>query len=392
MGKYEIIATAAFGLESVVADEIKALGYENITVENGRVTFTGNEEAICKCNLWLRCADRVYLKMGSFKATTFEQLFQQTKALPWADIIPEDGEFPVADAKSVNSKLFSLSDIQAITKKAVVESMKGTYSKEWFAETGAKYPIHVSILKDMVTVSIDTSGAGLHKRGYREGFGDAPIKETLAAGLIIISKWKSDIALIDPFCGSGTIPIEAAMIGANIAPGLSRSFVSEKWDMIPDGMWKRVKKEAYEAIDYDVEMSIEGYDIDGRLIKSAMQNAENAGVDEHIHFQARPVQELSSSKKYGKIICNPPYGERMSERESVLRLYEDMGKAFAKLDTWSYYVITSSEDFERSFGKKSSKNRKLYNGRIKCYYYQYFGPRPPRKKISETESNTESAE
>ena len=380
MAKLELMATSAFGIESVLADELKSLGYSDLTVENGKVTFTGDEYAIPKTNIWLRCADRVYMNMGKFKATTFEELFQQVKALPWADILPADAEFPVADAKSVKSKLFSLSDIQAITKKAVVEKMKETYGNQWFPENGAKYPIHVSILKDNVTVSIDTSGTGLHKRGYRERASEAPIKETLAAALVLLSRWKSDIALIDPFCGSGTIPIEAAMIGANIPPGLGRKFVSEGWGIIPQNAWKEVKKNAYEGINYDVEMSIEGYDIDPRVIKVAMENAENAGVEDFIHFQARDVKDLRSSKKYGKVICNPPYGERLSEKDSVRELYSAMGEAFSNLDTWSYYVITSSDEFERSFGKRSSKNRKLYNGRIKCYYYQYFGPRPPRPK------------
>ncbi len=380
MAKLELMATSAFGIESVLADELKSLGYNDLTIENGKVTFTGDAYAIPKTNVWLRCADRVYMNMGKFKATTFEELFQQVKALPWADILPADAEFPVADAKSVKSKLFSLSDIQAISKKAVVEKMKETYGNQWFPENGAKYPIHVSILKDNVTVSIDTSGTGLHKRGYRERASEAPIKETLAAALVLLSKWKSDIALIDPFCGSGTIPIEAAMIGANIPPGLGRKFVSEDWSIIPQDAWKEVKKNAYEGINYDVEMSIEGYDIDPRVVKVAMENAENAGVEEFIHFQARDVKDLSSSKKYGKVICNPPYGERLSEKDSVMELYATMGEAFSKLDTWSYYVITSSDEFERSFGKRSSKNRKLYNGRIKCYYYQYFGPRPPRPK------------
>ncbi|WP_432405907.1 THUMP domain-containing class I SAM-dependent RNA methyltransferase [Wukongibacter sp. M2B1] len=378
MAKLELIATAAFGIEAVVAREIKELGYEDITVENGRVIFTGNEEAICKSNLWLRCADRVYLKVGEFVATTFEELFQQVKALPWENYLGIDANFPV-NAKSVKSKLFSLSDIQAISKKAIVEKMKSIYMQDWFEESGAKYPIMVSILKDKVTVSIDTSGAGLHKRGYREVGSEAPLKETLAAAMIKISRWRPDRVLIDPFCGSGTIPIEAALIGRNIAPGINRSFISEEWDMIPKDIWKKVKKEAYEAMEYDRELEIYGYDIDGRIAKIAINNAEEAGVEDCIHFQRRPMSELSSKKKYGYIVCNPPYGERLSEKKEVERLYKEMGKVFTKLDTWSYYVITSHEEFQQCFGKKADKNRKLYNGRIKCYYYQYFGPRPPRR-------------
>ncbi|WP_432662044.1 class I SAM-dependent RNA methyltransferase [Wukongibacter baidiensis] len=378
MAKLELIATAAFGIEAVVAREIKELGYEDVTVENGRVTFTGNEEAICKSNLWLRCADRVYLKVGEFVATTFEELFQQVKALPWENYLGIDANFPV-NAKSVKSKLFSLSDIQAISKKAIVEKMKSIYMQDWFEESGSKYPIMISILKDKVTVSIDTSGAGLHKRGYREVGSEAPLKETLAAAMVKISRWRPDRVLIDPFCGSGTIAIEAALIGRNIAPGINRKFISEEWDMIPKDLWKKVKKEAYEAMEYDRELEIYGYDIDGRIAKIAMNNAEEAGVEDCIHFQRRPVSEISSKKKYGYIICNPPYGERLSEKKEVERLYKEMGKVFAKLDTWSYYVITSHEEFQQCFGKKADKNRKLYNGRIKCYFYQYFGPRPPRR-------------
>lgn len=379
MAKHELIATSAFGIEAVVARELRDLGYEDVTVENGRVTFIGNEEAICKSNLWLRCADRVYLKVGEFTATTFEELFQQVKALPWQNYLPIDGNFPV-NGKSVKSKLFSLSDIQAISKKAIVEKMKETYLQEWFEESGSKYPIMVSILKDRVTVSIDTSGPGLHKRGYREVGSEAPLKETLAAAMIKISRWRPDRVLMDPLCGSGTIPIEAALIGRNIAPGLNRNFISEEWDFISKELWKRIKKEAYEAIEYDRELSIYGYDRDGRVINVAMNNGIEAGVDDCIHFQKRSVEELSSKKKYGYLICNPPYGERLSEKKEVEGLYREMGRVFTQLDTWSYYVITSHEGFQESFGKKANKNRKLYNGRIKCYYYQYFGPRPPRKK------------
>lgn len=378
MAKLNLIATSTFGIEAIVARELKELGYDNVTVENGRVTFVGNEKSICETNLWLRCADRVYLKIGEFKATSFEELFQQVKALPWENYLPIDAEFPV-NAKSVKSKLFSLSDIQAISKKAIVEKMKEIYFKDWFEESGAKYPIMVSILKDKVTVSIDTSGAGLHKRGYREAQGEAPLKETLAAAMIKISRWRPDRTLIDPLCGSGTIPIEAAMIGRNIAPGLNRGFISEDWDFISEDIWKETKKEAYKAIEYDKGLDIYGYDIDGRVAKIAMENSIEAGVDDCIHFQKRPVSELSTKKKYGYIICNPPYGERLSEKDEVEKLYKEMGKVFSKFDTWSYYVLTSHEGFQEAFGKKANKNRKLYNGRIKCYYYQYFGPRPPRR-------------
>ncbi|KYH35738.1 ribosomal RNA large subunit methyltransferase L [Clostridium tepidiprofundi DSM 19306] len=372
MAKFELVATSAFGIESIVAKELKELGFSNLKVENGKVTYISDEKGICLSNLWLRCADRVYIKIGEFKAKTFEELFQQTKALPWSHYLPEDANFPVSDAKSVKSQLFSLSDIQSIVKKAVVESMKETYYKDWFKETGSKYPIHVSILKDVVTILIDTSGSALHKRGYREIGSKAPLKETLAAALIKISNWKADAPLIDPFCGSGTIPIEAALLGMNIAPGLNRHFISEDWDIISKDTWKHTRKKAYEAIYYEKELHIFGYDIDGKVISIARKNAEIAGVDDCIHFQKQPLSELRTKMKNGFIICNPPYGERLEESETIKQLYSEMGKIYKKLNSWSYFIITSYDEFEKCFGKKSNKNRKLYNGRIKCYYYQYF--------------------
>lgn len=378
MGKYNIIATSAFGIESVVANEVKDLGYTDVQVENGRISYVGNEEAICKSNLWLRCADRVYLNLGEFTATTFEELFQQVKAIPWENIMPDDAEFPV-NAKSVKSQLFSLSDIQAISKKAVVERMKQVYQKAWFTETGSKYPITVSILKDRVTVMLDTSGVGLHKRGYREVGSKAPLKETLAAAMVKLSRWNGDRPLIDPFCGSGTIGIEAAMIGRNIAPGLGRKFVSETWDFVSSDTWKNSKKEAYEAIDYDKDIRIYSSDIDKRMVGVAMNNAEEAGVEDCIIYETKDIKDIASDEEYGYIIANPPYGERLGEIKEITHLYKTMGEVFSKFDTWSYYVITSFEKFESVFGKKCTKNRKLYNGRIKCYLYQYYGPKPPRK-------------
>lgn len=380
MSKFELIATAAFGLESVVAEEIKKLGYTDIKVENGRVEFTGDESAIARCNLWLRTADRVLLKVGEFEATSFEELFEKTKALPWSDYIPEDANFPVAKAKSVKSKLCSLSDSQAIVKKAVVESMKKKYRIEWFEEKGPLYSIQVSLLKDIATLTIDTSGPGLHKRGYRKLNNEAPIKETLAAGMVLLSRWKPDRQFIDPMCGSGTIPIEAAMIGLNMAPGSRRSFVSEDWSIIPKEKWKQAREEAMDLFDYDAEFNILGSDIDGEVLKYARHNVEHFGLTDYLSFQKLPVRELRSSKKYGCIICNPPYGERLGELKEVEALYREMGKVFGEMDTWSYYVLTAHPDFQKHFGKKAEKNRKLYNGRILCYYYQYFGPRPPRIK------------
>lgn len=379
MPRFELIATSAFGLESVLAQEIKGLGYTDIKVENGKVTFWGDESAIARCNLWLRTADRVLLKIGEFEATSFEELFEKTKSLPWSEYIPRDANFPVAKAKSVKSKLFSLSDSQAIVKKAVVESMKKKYNTEWFEETGPLYSIQVSILKDIVTLTIDTSGEALHKRGYRKLNNEAPLKETLAAGLVLLSRWKNDRPFIDPMCGSGTIPFEAAMIGLNMAPGSRRSFVSQNWPIIPESVWKQARDEAMDMFDYDADFKVLGSDIDGEVLKFARHNVEHFGLSDYIFFQKLPVSELKSGKKYGFIICNPPYGQRIGEMKEVEKLYMEMGSAFRELDTWSYYILTGHPDFQKLFGKRADKNRKLYNGRILCYYYQYFGPKPPRK-------------
>jgi putative N6-adenine-specific DNA methylase len=380
MQKVDLIATATFGLEAVVADELKALGYSDLTIENGRVNFSADLSAVCRTNLWLRTADRVRLKVGEFRATTFDDLFEQTKALPWADIIPDGAAFPV-DGKSVQSTLFSISDSQAIVKKAVVESLKKRYKTEWFKEDGPLYRIEISILKDIATLTIDTSGAGLHKRGYREAGSEAPLRETLAAAMLLIARWQPHIALIDPFCGSGTIPIEAAMIGQNIAPGMNRNFASEQWSLIPKELWHEARRETHEKADYNRELDLSGTDISEKSIKIARRNAVEAGVEGAIHFQVRPFSELSSKKKYGKIICNPPYGERLGNLKEVEHLYREMRRTLKNLDTWSYYILTASENFESLFGKKASKRRKLYHGNIKVHYYQYFGPRPPKPTI-----------
>jgi len=377
MSGVDLIATATFGLEALVAQEVKDLGYKNVTVENGKVTFNADLSAICRANLWLRTADRVRLKVGEFKATTFDELFEQTKALPWPDLIPGDAEFPV-EGKSVKSTLFSVSDCQAIVKKAVVESMKQRYKQEWFIEQGPLYKIEVALLKDVATLTIDTSGAGLHKRGYRELVSQAPLKETLAAALILLSHWHPDTVLMDPFCGSGTIPIEAALIGQNIAPGMNREFVSERWPSIPRELWRQARKETHDLACYDRSLSIIGTDNDKEVLKIARQNAIEAGVEELIHFQCLPVAEVRSSKKYGKIICNPPYGERLGELRDVERLYREMGQVCSSLDTWSFYILAAHPQFEKLFGRPATKKRKLYNGNIKVDYYQYFGPRPPR--------------
>lgn len=377
MSNLDLIATATFGLEAIVAQELKDLGYEEMTVENGKVTFAGDESAICRANLWLRAADRVRLKVGEFTASTFDELFEQTKALPWPDILPADAAFPV-DGKSVKSALFSISDCQAIVKKAVVESMKRVHKTEWFQEEGPVYKIEVSLLKDVATLTIDTSGPGLHKRGYRVSGSEAPLKETLAAALILISRWHTGTAMIDPFCGSGTIPIEAALIGQNIAPGMNRTFVSEEWPTINRQLWRDARKETHDLAKYNQPLDISGTDISEDAIKIARKNAAEAGVEQHIHLQARPLAALRSSKKYGKIICNPPYGERMGELKEVKKLYKEMGEVLKELETWSFYILTSNEEFESLFGRKASKKRKLYSGNIKVDYYQYFGSRPPR--------------
>lgn len=375
MGNIELIATSTFGLESVVKKELINLGYKDLSVENGKVTFKAEEKDIPIVNLWLRSADRVLLKMGEFKATSFEELFEKTKALPWDEWITEDGEFTV-EGKSVNSKLYSISDSQAIVKKAVVEKLKTKYHTEWFKETGAKFTIEVSLLKDVATLTIDTSGPGLHKRGYRIKSVEAPLKETLAAALVQLSYWNRDRLLIDPFCGSGTIPIEAAMIGKNIAPGLNRSFASENWPRVKKEYWHEARRKAWDAMLKDVKLNIIGCDIDKKAIEIAKENAYSIELEKDIRFINKDFRDFDFRDNYGIIICNPPYGERIGEREEVKAIYRDMGRIFGHLDTYSIYVLTSNEDFEMLYGKKADKKRKLYNGRIKVDYYQYFGPKP----------------
>lgn len=376
--EYTLIATATFGLESIVAKELEDLGYDELEVENGKVTFRGDESDIALCNIWLRTADRVLIKMGEFKAESFEELFQGTKAIEWGEFIPEDGKMHVV-GKSIKSKLFSVPDCQSIVKKAVVEKMKEHYRRDWFEEDGPVYKIEVALLKDIVTLTIDTSGAGLHKRGYRELAGEAPLKETLAAALVLLSRWEPSRVLADPFCGSGTIAIEAALIGKNIAPGLNRSFVSETWPQIPKEIWDEVREFARKRISRE-DFRILASDIDGNILKTARENAAKAGVGDLIAFQKLPMQEFSSKKRYGCIICNPPYGERLGELKEVEALYKDMGRVFKELEDWSFFVLTSHPDFQKLYGKKATKNRKLFNGRIQCYYYQYFGPLPPKRK------------
>lgn len=380
MKTYELVVPCHFGMEAVTKREIYDLGYEITRVEDGRITFEGDAEAICRANVFLRTAERVMLLVGRFKATTFEELFQGIKALPWEEYIPQDGKFWVKKASSIKSKLFSPSDIQSIAKKAMVERLKGVYKTDWFKEDGAAYPVRIFLLKDEVMVALDTSGDSLHKRGYRLQTSKAPITETLAAALIMLTPWRKDRILVDPFCGSGTFPIEAAMMAANIAPGMNRSFTAEAWtNIIPKQLWYDTVQEAEDMVDKDIVVDIQGYDLDGDVVKAARENAKRAGVDHLIHFQQRDVAKMSHPKKYGFIITNPPYGERLEDKADLPELYTTIGDVYKNLDAWSMYMITSYEDAERYIGKKADKNRKIYNGMIKTYFYQFMGPKPPKK-------------
>lgn len=381
MRTFDLLVPCHFGLEAVLKREIYDLGYEITKVEDGRVTFEGDEEAICRANIFLRTAERVMIQVGRFKATTFEELFQGIKNLPWEEYIPEDGKFWVKKASSINSKLFSPSDIQSIAKKAMVERMKQKYHKEWFKEDGAAYPVRIFLLKDEVTVALDTSGDSLHKRGYRTMTSKAPLTETLAASLIMLTPWRKDRILVDPFCGSGTFPIEAAMIAANVAPGMNRDFTAEEWtNLIDRKLWYECVKEAEDMIDTTVKVDIQGYDIDGDVIKAARENAKRAGVEHMIHFQQRAVADLSHPKKYGFIITNPPYGERLEDKADLPELYTQIGQVYQRLDSWSMFLITSYTDTEKYIGRKADKNRKIYNGMLKTYFYQFLGLKPPKKR------------
>ena len=386
MQEYQWIAPCHFGMEAVLKKELQQLGYEIVQVEDGRVTFSGDMTAACRANIFLRTAERVLLKVGSFKALTFEELFDRTKELPWEEFIPEDGRFWVTKATSVKSKLFSTSDIQSLVKKAMVERLKEKYHVSWFPETGQAYPLRVFLLKDQVTVALDTTGDSLHRRGYRLLTSKAPITETLAAAILLFSLWKGDRILVDPFCGSGTFPFEAALIAANIAPGMNRSFLAEGWtNLLPKKAWYEAVNEASDQIDDSVSVDIQGYDIDAQVVAAARENAREAGVDHMIHFQRRPVSELSHPKKYGFLITNPPYGERLEDRESLPGLYRELGERFAALDNWSAYIITAYEDAEKYMGRKADKNRKIYNGMMKTYLYQFLGDKPPRRRRTEEE-------
>lgn len=381
METIQLVAPCHFGMEAVLKREIYDLGYDITKVEDGRVTFEGDLETICRSNIFLRTAERVMVQIGRFRATTFDELYENMKALPWEDWIPQDGKFWVKKASSVKSKLFSASDIQSICKKAMVDRLKMTYHTDWFKEDGASFPVRIFLLKDEVTVALDTTGDPLHKRGYRTWTSKAPISETLAAALIMLTPWRADRILVDPFCGSGTFLIEAAMMAANIAPGMNRSFTAEAWThLIPKQMWYDVVEEAEEMVDTDISCDLQGYDIDPDMIRIARANAKQAGVDHLIHFQQRDVADLKHSKKYGFIITNPPYGERLEDKKDLPALYTTIGQVYRDLDAWSMYLITSYEEAERYIGRKADKNRKLYNGMIRTYFYQFMGTKPPKKK------------
>jgi len=378
MPVYDLIATSTFGLESVVAEELRRLGYADLTVENGRVCFKGGARDIARCNLWLRCADRLLLRMADFVATDFGQLFDRTVEVPWSDFIPENGKMHVV-GKSVRSALFSVSDCQSIVKKAVVEAMKKKYRRGWFDESGPTYKIEVALLKDRVTLTVDTTGAGLHKRGYRKEAGEAPIKETLAAALVQLSRWEPSRILADPFCGSGTIPIEAALIGRNMAPGMNRSFAAEAWPQIPRKVWAEVRDEARASVS-KVPVRILASDADSAILKIGSKNARYAGVADCVTFRQLPAGDFSSDEKFGCIVCNPPYGERIGEEKQVEELYRSLGQLDARLDGWSLFILSAHPHFERLFGRRADKRRKLYNGRIECCFYQYLGPLPRKAR------------
>lgn len=374
MKQFDLLATCASGVEGLVGDELKDLGYD-VQVENGRARFSGDLKDIAVTNLWLRIADRVKIIVGEFKATNFDELFEKTKALPWDDYIPLDGAFPVS-GKSQKSKLYSVPDVQRIVNKAIAIKLQDSYHKRGrMPETGATYPIEVAINKDKVLLTIDTTGDSLFKRGYRTGKGPAPLKENLAAALVKLTTWFPDKPFVDPTCGSGTIPIEAALIGHNIAPGFNRSFLCEDWDMMSEELWEQVRLEADEAANYDIELDISGYDIDHKMIEIAKENALEAGLSHSITFKQMQVADFTTDKKFGVMISNPPYGERLGDKDKANQIYKDIGNAFRPHETWSKYIITSDLDFEEHYGEKATKKRKLYNGYLRTDYFQYWGKR-----------------
>lgn len=376
MSKLQLIATAPMGLEAVVAREIRELGYTDMQVENGRVCFAADEAAVCRCNLWLRTADRLLVKMGEYPARTFDELFEGAKALPWPDWLPADAEFPV-EGRSHKSQLSSVPACQGVVKKAVVESMKRRYRADWFPETGARHVIEVALLNDVATLTLDTTGAGLHKRGYRKLVTEAPLKETMAAALVLLSRWSPGRPLYDPFCGSATIPIEAAMIGWNVAPGLRRSFAAEAWPAVPKALWQAAREEAYDRLRDDVPLVIAGSDIDRAAIDVALAAAKAAGLAKELRLDVLPAAKVRLSGDYGCVITNPPYGERLGDRRAAEKAVRQLGSVMAQYPTWSVFALSPNRQFEHQFGRPADKKRKLYNGRIECQLYQFFGPFPP---------------
>lgn len=370
-----LIATSAFGLESVVTRELRSLGYENMKTENGRVLFSADLDAISRCNLWLRSADRLLVQIGQFPARSFEELFEGTKHLPWSDWLPENANFPV-QGKSIKSRLFSVSDCQAIVKKAVVESLKKRYRRQWFDENGPRYKIEVSLLNDIATLTLDTSGPGLHKRGYRQLSHAAPLKETLAAALVQLSRWKPDRAFIDPFCGSGTIAIEAALLGRNIAPGLMRHFDAQDWPILSTSRWSQAIQEARDLAHPRQKLGIFGFDIDPEAVRMARYHCAQAGLGTGLHWEAKPVKDVQSRFRFGYVVSNPPYGERLAGQKELPAIYQGLKQLFMHLDTWSHSILSADLSLEKSLKKSADKKRKLYNGRILCNLYQFYGPKP----------------
>lgn len=379
MKEFKLVATAASGMEALVGKELRDLGIE-CQVENGKAIFHGNQETIATANLWLRTADRIKIIVGEFEAKTFEDLFEKTKALPWEDLLPLDAEFPVA-GKSIKSTLYSVPDCQAITKKAIVSRLSEVYHRYGrLPESGALYKLEVALLKDKVTITLDTTGPSLFKRGYRIDKGGAPLKENMAAALVMLTSWRKDRPFYDPVCGSGTICIEAALIGHNIAPGFNRSFACESWDWFKKEVFDKVRQEAETQADYDVELDILGTDIDARMIEIAKANAIEAGLGDSIEFKQMQLRDFTTTKEYGVLVANPPYGERLGEEEAVQKLYKEMGTVYRPLKTWSKYILTSDLTFETHYGAKATKKRKLYNGSLRTDLFQYWGTRPPRNK------------
>ncbi len=386
MENWELIAPCHFGLEAVLKREITELGYQVSRVRDGRVFFWGDARAVADANVFLRTAERILVKVGCIHAESFDELFEKTKKLRWEEFIPKDGRFWVSKANSVKSKLHSPSDIQSIMKKAIVDRLRRVYGIRWFPEDGAAYPIRVSLLEDEGMIVLDTTGISLHKRGYRKQTVKAPVSETLAAALLMLTPWKSDRILVDPFCGGGTFPIEAAMIAANQAPGRKRPFQAQEWkNLITRKCWEDAREEADDLLERQVHVDIQGYDLDGQCIQYSRENARLAGVESMIHFQQRPVSQMSHGGKYGFMICNPPYGERLDEQDDLEALYREIGQVYRKLDSWSLYMLTAFKDAERAIGRKADKNRKVYNGMLKAYYYQFLGPAPRNRNGSAPE-------